>query len=106
MAFDQALDGHDHDQDTARTHDQPPAVAFPMMASTEGTSHGLLQTPRPGNPVELIGGVISGLLLAVWVMGVYGGIVYWAVKGSLTGVILSAIVPGFGVLSLWPLLPA
>ncbi len=39
------------------------------------------------------------LLLGLWIAGAYAGIVYWALNGSLLGVILSAVVTGVGATS-------
>ncbi|WP_218014189.1 hypothetical protein [Rubellimicrobium roseum] len=40
--------------------------------------------------------MLVSLLLLAWTVGAYAGIVYWSPQGSLWGVILSAVVPGFG----------
>lgn len=49
----------------------------------------------------------AGSLGAVWRrklgVGAYAGVVYWSVQGSLGGVILSVIVPGFGAAATLPL---
>ncbi len=39
------------------------------------------------------------LLLGLWMAGAYAGIVYWALEGSLLGVILSDLVTGVGATS-------
>jgi hypothetical protein len=63
--------------------------------------HCELVVPQPRNRSDRIAppGVLSGpirfglfvLLLGLWMAGAYAGIVYWALNGSLLGVILSVI---------------
>ncbi len=63
--------------------------------------------PRPTASSSVAEAVEMGLvtlLLIGWTAGAFGGIVYWAMQGSLGGVILSAVVPGLGAMSTLPLL--
>jgi len=63
----------------------------------------LIELPRIGSLAEAAGLVLVCLLLLCWTVGAYAGVVYWSVQGSLWGVILSVIIPGFGATSTLPL---
>ncbi len=59
--------------------------------------------PAPAGRAGLAQAGASGLIVLFLIflaMGSYSGIVYWALQGSLGGVLLSAVVPGFGAASL------
>ena len=78
----------------------------PMPATTaeaEQSQDKFLQIPGINGLAEAVGLVMVGLLLLAWAVGAYAGIVYWSVQGSLGGVILSVLVPGFGAASTVPL---
>jgi len=48
---------------------------------------------------DRLGGLGVGVLAAGWIISAPLGMIYWAAKGWLLGVVLSLILPGFGLLS-------
>ncbi|TNC42741.1 hypothetical protein FHG66_21315 [Rubellimicrobium rubrum] len=91
MALTETLDR----QDMTPTVDQ--AASYPLPAP-----------PRLAGLADAVATGLTVLLTVLFVMvqlvGSYTGIVYWAVQGSLGGVLLSAFVPGFGAASLLPVI--
>ncbi len=78
-------------QDLASAANQ--AVPYPVPAPARLA--GLADAVATGLTV-----LLTVLFVMVQLVGSYTGIVYWAVQGSLGGVLLSALVPGFGAVSL------
>ncbi|TNC74888.1 hypothetical protein [Rubellimicrobium roseum] len=77
--------------------DPQPAVA------AERPQRQLLEIRGVSSLTEALGLMLVSLLLMTWALGAYAGIVYWSVQGSIWGVVLSAIVPGFGAATTLPL---
>ncbi|PLX37451.1 MAG: hypothetical protein C0606_03860 [Hyphomicrobiales bacterium] len=48
---------------------------------------------------DKFGGVAVAVLAIAWGASAPIGMIYWAIQGSLVGVVLSLIVPGYGVIS-------
>ena len=70
-----------------------------VTTATEPSRGRLHLVPATGSLAEAVRLGLIILLLICWAVGAYAGIVYWAVQGSIWGVVLSAIVPGFGAAS-------
>jgi hypothetical protein len=49
--------------------------------------------------MEKLGSAGMMVLVVGWIVSAPLGMVYWGAKGWLLGVVLSMIIPGFGVLS-------
>ena len=55
------------------------------------------------HPLETVRLGFVALLVGLWLVAAYAGIVYWSLQGSLLGVMVSAVVPGLAAASTWGL---
>lgn len=55
------------------------------------------------HPLERVRLGLVALLVGLWLVAAYAGIVYWSVQGSLLGVLASAAVSGLAAAATWTL---
>ena len=75
--------------------------------SPAGTAAGPSQSSSPSHVLRALDAArasASAALVVISVLGTYAGVVYWIAQGWTLGVVLSVLIPGFGLIStLWSL---